>query len=315
MQQAPISRSTGLRHHHQHAAKYVTFAQALRSIHSEEGLRSFWRCVRRYQSSSRSPSAAPVTLTLTHIHSFSGNLAATGLWVSYSAIQFGCYRRLTGLWSDRVCDRYPAVVSTLNGALAGVVATALTYPLDLFRTILASQGVPKPFPTLQSLATHTYATQGVRGFYSGLGATLVQIAPYMGLSFGLYASLNARVVDRTPHASYAANALSFVGAGAVAGLLSKLAVYPLDTVKKRMQMRQVPRCASYGVVPHYASSVACLQAIVRYEGLRGLYKGTGPSLVKAVVTHSATFATYELTLVAFRQFHDGNGGHWDGSRS
>ncbi|TYZ62911.1 hypothetical protein PybrP1_000340 [[Pythium] brassicae (nom. inval.)] len=270
VQQAPISRATG----HQHAAKYVTLLQSLRSIHSEEGLRSFWR----------------------------GNLAATGLWVSYSAIQFGCYRSLGGLWSEHFVERHGAAVSTLNGALAGVVATAATYPLDLFRTVLASQGVPKQFPTMRSLAAHTWAARGVRGFYSGLGATLFQIAPYMGLSFGLYASLNAAAAARVDlaHASGAALALSYVGAGAVAGLLSKLAVYPLDTVKKRMQMRQVPRCATYGVIPHYASSLACLRGILRREGLRGLYKGTAPSLLKSVVAHSSTFATYEAALSASR---------------
>lgn len=236
----------------------------------------------------------------------SGNLAATGLWVSYSAIQFGCYRRLSSVWSDAFTERHGTVVSTLNGALAGVVATGATYPLDLFRTIFASQGVPKQFPTLASLAQHTLATRGVLGFYSGLGATLFQIAPYMGLSFGIYSSLNAAAATHVDlaHASALAVALSYVGTGAVAGLLSKLAVYPLDTVKKRMQMRQVPRCASYGVIPHYATSWECLCAIVRLEGLRGLYKGTAPSLVKSVVTHSSTFATYEVALRALQQLSD-----------
>lgn len=244
----------------------------------------------------------------------SGNLAATGLWVSYSAIQFGCYRSLNSLWSERFVERHGATVSTLNGALAGVVATATTYPLDLFRTIFASQGVPKQFPTMRSLAVHTWATRGVRGFYSGLGTTLFQIAPYMGLSFGIYASLNSAAAAHLDmaHASALAVALSYVGTGAIAGLLSKLAVYPLDTLKKRMQMRQVPRCASYGVIPHYETSFECLRVILRHEGLRGLYKGTAPSLVKSVVAHSSTFATYEVALLALQQFSDQHHGDDDG---
>lgn len=237
-----------------------------------------------------------------------GNLAATGLWVSYSAIQFGCYRSLNGVWPEHLRERHSTAVSMLNGALSGVVATATTYPLDLFRTIFASQGVPKEFPTMASLVTHTWEARGVRGFYSGLSATLFQIAPYMGLSFGIYSSLNTVTAKRMDmaHSSALAVALSYVGTGAAAGLLSKLAVYPLDTVKKRMQMRQVPRCASYGVIPHYESSWACMRDILAHEGLHGLYKGTSPSLIKSVVTHSSTFATYEMALVALQKFsaHD-----------
>ncbi|GMF14219.1 unnamed protein product [Phytophthora lilii] len=200
------------------------------------------------------------------------------------------------------------VISAANGAVAGVTATVVTYPLDLFRTAFASQGMPKRFPTMQSLAVHMWTTQGLRGFYSGLGATIFQIAPYMGLSFGIYSTLNeVSVKYRSKQAEGDADAwmplstaLSYVGSGAAAGLLSKLAVYPLDTVKKRMQMRHVPRCATYGVIPIYSTSWACFFDVLGREGIRGLYKGTVPSLLKSVVAASSTFATYELTLEVLR---------------
>ncbi|RLN85297.1 hypothetical protein BBJ28_00014055 [Nothophytophthora sp. Chile5] len=283
VQPAPISSG--------HAgAKYVGVWQAVRSIYAEEGLRSFWR----------------------------GNLAASGLWVGYSALQFASYRALTACWEadvdsgDAAAVTVPAaVVSATNGAMAGMAATVVTYPLDLFRTAFASQGMPKRFPTMRSLAEHMWATQGPRGFYSGLGATLFQIAPYMGLSFGIYSTLSAIAESRRKEQQKGetqdaqawislSTALSYVGSGAVAGLVSKLAVYPLDTVKKRMQMRHVPRCETYGVIPTYPSAWACFRDVLRHEGVRGLYKGTAPSLLKSVVSHSATFATYELTLEVLR---------------
>lgn len=236
----------------------------------------------------------------------SGNLAATGLWVSYSAIQFGTYRELTTLCPEHLRRDHNTIVSTANGALAGVLATAVTYPLDLCRTVFASQGVPKRFPTMQSFVVHTWRTRGVVGFYSGLSPTLLQIAPYMGLSFGIYSSLNALVAEkRELPISGLSYALSLIGTGAVAGLLSKLVVYPMDTVKKRMQLRSVPRCASYGVIPHYETSWACAVDILQREGVLGLYKGTLPSLAKSVVTHSTTFATYEAALVLLQHIE-----HW-----
>ncbi|RLN47509.1 hypothetical protein BBJ29_000622 [Phytophthora kernoviae] len=264
--------------------KYSGLLQAVRSIYAEEGLRSFWR----------------------------GNLAASGLWIGYSMIQFGSYRVLTACWERRGDDSAvavpTAVVSATNGAVAGITATVVTYPLDLFRTAFAGQGMPKRFPTMRSLATHIWTTQGTRGFYSGLGSTVFQIVPYAGLSFGIYSKLNELAVDyrneKKESDSQAwmslSTALSYVGSGAVAGLVSKLAVYPLDTVKKRMQMRHVPRCETYGVIPAYSSGWKCFFDVLRQEGVRGLYKGTVPSLIKSVVGHSSSFATYELTLEVLR---------------
>ncbi|KAL3665877.1 hypothetical protein V7S43_009301 [Phytophthora oleae] len=266
-------------------AKYANLLQAVRSIYAEEGLRSFWR----------------------------GNLAASGLWVGYSALQFASYRALTRLWErngDMSALGIPGVVvSAANGATAGVAATVVTYPLDFLRTAFASQGMPKQFPTMRGLVIHTWTTQGVRGFYSGLGATVFQIAPYMGLSFGIYSTLNdmSEKYRNTQEESEVGawmpltTALSYVGSGAVAGLVSKLAVYPLDTVKKRMQMRHVPRCATYGVIPKYSSSWSCFFDVLQREGVRGLYKGTVPSLLKSVVAASSAFATYELTLEVLRR--------------
>ncbi|DAZ92567.1 TPA: hypothetical protein N0F65_012797 [Lagenidium giganteum] len=275
VQQAPISGRAP-------DAKYVSFVQSLRSIHAEEGLRSFWR----------------------------GNLSATALWVSYSGIQFGCYRELNLLVPPDVAANHKTLVSSVNGAIAGVVATTVTYPLDLFRTVFASQGMPRRFQSLRALTEHTLQTQGVHGLYSGLSPTLFQIAPYMGLSFGIYSSLNAMTASHMDLDTGGLGwALSFVGTGAVAGLVSKLAVYPLDTIKKRMQMRQVQRHVSYGVIPHYTTSWQCFVDILRREGVVGLYKGTYPSLLKSVVTHSSTFATYEVALLAIEHLSD-HGSVW-----
>lgn len=269
VQRAPISTAHS-------DAKYVSFLQSLRSIHAEEGAKSFWR----------------------------GNLAATGLWISYSSIQFGSYKQLQSVWPAEFAERHKTVVSSVNGATAGVIATIITYPLDLFRTVFASQGTPKPFPTMQSLASHTLRTRGVIGFYSGLGPTLFQIAPYMGLSFGIYSTLNGMVADSALDAPTGSIrwALSYVGTGAAAGLVSKLAVYPLDTIKKRMQVRDITRCESYGVIPNYPTSWTCFKDILQREGVIGFYKGTWPSLLKSLVTHSSTFAAYEITLVAVERF-------------
>jgi len=79
-------------------------------------------------------------------------------------------------------------------------------------------------------------------------------------------------------------------AGAAAGVVGKLAMYPLDTVKKRLQVGGMQRSAAYGVTANYAGAVEALVRIAREEGvIAGWYKGTVPSLWKAAAGAALTF--------------------------
>ena len=91
-----------------------------------------------------------------------------------------------------------------------------------------------------------YRKDGLRGFYAGLKPAVGGITPYMGMNFALFEitkgwtrKLDAIKNDRekSPLSPLAAAVASGM-CGGFAGSTSKLLVFPLDTVKKRMQ-RQV----------------------------------------------------------------------------
>ncbi|CCI43044.1 unnamed protein product [Albugo candida] len=217
----------------------IILNQALRktiqSVHAEEGIRAFWR-----YTSLLDNLRYCIIINLSYHR---GNLSATALWISYSAIQFGCYQNMDRFWSTEIKHAHPTSVHVVNGAISGVLAAVLTYPLDLFRTIFAAQGVPRRYPTIPSLARSLYHTKGASGFFQGIGPTLLQIAPYMGLSFGIYSTLDRLSNSKSIESRVltASKLFSYLGNGAVSGLVSKLAVYPIDTIKKRMQMQSVQR--------------------------------------------------------------------------
>ncbi|KAL4140506.1 hypothetical protein PRNP1_014790 [Phytophthora ramorum] len=48
---------------------------------------------------------------------------------------------------------------------------------------------------MKRLAVHMWTAQGTREIYSGLGATISRITPYMGLSYGIYSTLNEVSVE------------------------------------------------------------------------------------------------------------------------
>lgn len=76
-------------------------------------------------------------------------------------------------------------------------------------------------------------------------------------------------------------------AGGLAGITEHIAMYPIDTIKTRMQ--------SYVALRDFANlgMLHATRAIVSSEGLRSLWRGVGAVAVSAGPAHALYFATYE----------------------
>lgn len=100
------------------------------------------------------------------------------------------------------------------------------------------QGVPKRYDSMSAFMSRTLREGGVRGLFRGVTPTLAMITPQMGVSFAAWEALKANPPAFVVAAS-AASATSAVSwqlsAGAIAGMAGKLVMFPLDTVKKRVQ--------------------------------------------------------------------------------
>lgn len=227
-----------------------------------------------------------------------GNIPAEGLYLSYGAVQFLAYRS-TCQAIDALAEKGEVSIpgtakSFVAGAIAGTAATTATYPLDLLRTRFAAQGTERVYEGLLASIRDITRHEGPTGFFRGLTAGVGQVIPYMGLFFAFYEGLKEPM--STVH-------LPFGSGDAVAGVLasvfSKSVVFPLDTVRKRLQVQGPTRSRFAGGarIPVYDRGIAAtLGTIVRREGWRALYRGLGVSLIKAAPASAATMWTYERAL-------------------
>jgi len=72
------------------------------------------------------------------------------------------------------------------GALAGMSATAVVYPLDLTKTLLAIRIDKKNMLGIFGTMISIIKNQGFLALYKGLKATLIGIAPYASLKLTFY---------------------------------------------------------------------------------------------------------------------------------
>lgn len=238
-----------------------------------------------------------------------GNVPAEALYLCYGSVQFLTYRSTsaflqslsfpatataTGKQHGKERRLPDSLMTFTSGAVAGTAATTITYPLDLLRTRFAAQGPSRVYTSLLSSIAAIAAHEGPQGFFRGLGAAVAQIVPYMGLFFLSYETLKPVAASALPWGSGDA------AAGMAASVVAKTAVFPLDTVRKRLQV-QGPTRARYvhRNIPEYSGVLETVKAILRREGLRGLYRGLTVSLLKAAPTSAVTMWTYERVMKVF----------------
>ncbi|KAI1103320.1 mitochondrial thiamine pyrophosphate carrier 1 [Jackrogersella minutella] len=222
-----------------------------------------------------------------------GNVPAELLYVAYASIQFSTYRAATVLLRRTPGPSLPkAAESFVAGAAAGATATAATYPLDLLRTRFAAQGNDRVYASLRRALADIGRDEGPRGFFRGLNPALAQIVPFMGLFFAVYegARLPLGRMDLPLGTGDAT-------AGVVASVVAKTGVFPLDLVRKRIQV-QGPTRSRYvhKNIPEYRGTLSTIRQVLKREGVRGLYRGLTVSLIKAAPASAVTMWTYERVL-------------------
>ncbi|GAQ82434.1 mitochondrial substrate carrier family protein [Klebsormidium nitens] len=81
-------------------------------------------------------------------------------------------------------------------------------------------------------------------------------------------------------------------AGSVAGMVEHMAMFPVDTIKTRMQA--LGPMGSSGVrAPPHSTIAKAVSSIMRREGASGLYRGIGAMGLGAGPAHAVYFAVYE----------------------
>jgi solute carrier family 25 (mitochondrial folate transporter), member 32 len=206
---------------------------------------------------------------------------------------------------------YPWFAHAIAGAGGGLTTVLLLHPLDTVKTRLQSDSASRSSGALRMFRS-VVATQGVAGLYRGAVPAMVGSISSWAFYMQWFHTSRALISQRL---STGPSPWTDFAAGTTAGLLTAVMTNPIWVVKVRLQLQQqhrqqehgtlrsfkngalgkvsggaVPGNAVHAVV--YSGFLDGIRCIARDEGLRGLYKGLGPSLW--LVSHGAIqFTLYE----------------------
>jgi len=209
-----------------------------------------------------------------------GNLATVIKYVPYQGLNFALKDKIQGCLgtSTNTTKKELFAKNILSGGCAGSLALFVTYSMEYTRTRLAMDAIQsldtqgRKFNGIIDCYIKTLKSDGIKGLYRGFPVSCINIFIYRGLYFGLYDSMK-QILQRNESDITLLNRFS-LGWGVTT--FSLLAVYPLDTVKRRMMMT-----SGNNNIEKYSGSIDCLRQIVKLEGgSKALYRGAAVCMLK-----------------------------------
>jgi len=203
-----------------------------------------------------------------------GNLINSARIFPYSGLQFFTYDFCKKNYKIEDISNYHRL---LFGSFAGIVATTVTHPMDVIRhRIMCYDNINN----IRQANIDIYNEKGLRTFYKGYGSTIMSLTPFIAINFSTFDILKYNLLSGGAANNY--SNINILGIGALSGLISQTICYPLDTIRRRMQIRENNNVVN--VFTH----------MIRNEGFLAFYKGIIPNIIKIVPNNAIRFTVYEF---------------------
>ncbi|CAG8563606.1 7588_t:CDS:2 [Rhizophagus irregularis] len=185
------------------------------------------------------------------------------------------------------------------GGAASCIACTVSHPLDLTKVRLqTTHGVNKA-STIYTMI-QIIKTEGILGLYSGLSASILRQITYSTMRFGVYDKLKNLISKNQEQLPFTKKILCASIAGSIGGAFGN----PADLVMVRMQNDAKLPLENRR---NYKHALDGLYRIVKEDGFRGLTRGIGPNVNRAILMNSSQLATYDQTkqmLLSTKIFKD-----------
>ncbi|KAF5838254.1 mitochondrial substrate carrier [Dunaliella salina] len=177
-----------------------------------------------------------------------------------------------------------AVKPYFNGGVSGMAATCIVQPIDMVkvRIQLGAQGGPL------AVASNIAKTEGFGSMYKGLSAGLLRQATYTTARMGLFSQFSSTL--KTMNKGENLPLWQKAGAGLAAGGLGALVGTPADLTLLRMQADNTMPVEQRR---NYKGVGDAFVRIVREDGVGGLFRGAGPTIVRAMALNMGMLASNE----------------------
>lgn len=176
------------------------------------------------------------------------------------------------------------------GFISAIPTTLVMAPTERIKVVLQTSSSN----SFVGAAKRLVQEGGVQSLFKGSLATLARDGPGSALYFASYEACKKMLNGSAP-AGDEINITNVCISGGVAGMSMWLVVFPIDTIKTKLQA---------SATQHRQSMAEATREIYRTRGgIKGFFPGLGPALLRSFPANAATFLGVELTHSLFKKFN------------
>jgi solute carrier family 25 carnitine/acylcarnitine transporter 20/29 len=186
------------------------------------------------------------------------------------------------------------------GFFSAIPMTLITAPFERVKVLLQIQGqkqlAPGEKPKYSSgfdVVRQLYKEGGIRSVFRGSAMTLARDGPGSAAYFATYEYVKRSLTPKDADGNVTGDLSlpAVITAGGAAGVAMWIPVFPIDSVKSRLQSAEGR--------PTIGGTIS---GVYRSGGIKAFFPGFGPALARAVPANAATFLGVELAHKAMNKF-------------
>lgn len=210
-------------------------------------------------------------------------------------------KQLVTAFSKVENNQYSVAQISAAGFFSAIPMTLITAPFERVKVLLQIQGQKELKPGEKpkysgglDVVRQLYKEGGIRSVFRGSAMTLARDGPGSAAYFATYEVIKRRLTPKKENGQPGELSLTAVmTAGGAAGVAMWIPVFPIDTIKSRIQSAEGN--------PTIGSVV---KEVYRRGGFKAFFPGIGPALARAVPANAATFLGVELAQKAMSKMFD-----------
>lgn len=184
------------------------------------------------------------------------------------------------------------------GGISAAVSKTVVAPIERVKMLLQVQDANKymaaedKYKGIGDCFARVYKEQGFVSFWRGNLANVIRYFPTQAMNFAFKDQFKKWFCPFNPKQQPFMFFLGNMASGGAAGATSLLFVYPLDFARTRLAA-DVGKGKKEGGQREFTGLNDCLKKIYKSDGLIGLYRGFGISVVGIIIYRASYFGTFD----------------------
>ncbi|ODV90952.1 hypothetical protein CANCADRAFT_114450 [Tortispora caseinolytica NRRL Y-17796] len=196
-------------------------------------------------------------------------------------------------------DPYRAVKDIFAGTAGGIAQVLSGQPFDTTKVRLQS-APPGRYTGALDVAKQLVKTEGPAAFYKGTLTPLIGVGAAVSTQFGVNEATKRFFFAYNKsqgHDDHRLSSIQFYMCGMAAGLASAFITGPIEQVRIRLQTQSATN-------PQFKGPLDCMKQIIAASGVKGIFRGITPTLIREGHGMGMYFLAYEACLKEYCYKHN-----------